>query len=99
MSHEKINKDKFNSDTTSTPGGVGGIMGSLFNDPEIAASLQNPKVQSAFSSMMSGGGLDMSKIQKCMSDPELAPIFQKLMSKLGPMMGNMGGMGGSAGMG
>merc|ERR1712151_768536 len=78
------------------PGGNGmaGMMGSLFNDPEIAQSLQNPKVQAAFSSMMSGGGLDMSKIQQCMSDPELAPVFQKLMTKLGPMMGKMGGAGG-----
>merc|ERR1712032_1164745 len=80
------------------PGGNGmaGMMGSLFNDPEIAQSLQNPKVQAAFSSMMSGGGLDMSKIQQCMSDPELAPVFQKLMAKLGPMMG---GMGAAASMG
>jgi len=79
-------------------GGLGGMMGSLFNDPEIAASLQNPKVQAAFSSMMTGGGLDMSKIQQCMTDPELSPVFQKLMTKLGPMMGKMGGMGGSSGM-
>jgi len=80
------------------PGGMASMMGSLFSDPEIATSLQNPKVQSAFSSMMSGGGLDMSKIQQCMSDPELAPVFQKLMTKLGPMMGGMGGMGQSCGM-
>lgn len=99
---EKIQKEeKKKPNNTAMPGTgcmSGGLMGSLFNDPEIASSLQNPKVQAAFSSMMSGGGLDMSKIQQCMSDPELAPVFQKLMTKLGPMMGKMGGMGSFAGM-
>jgi len=88
-------KEKANKPT----GGMAGMMGSLFNDPEIASSLQNPKVQEALSSMMSGGGLDMSKIQQCMSDPEVAPVFQKLMKKMGPMMGGMGGMGGMSGAG
>jgi len=88
------------NDNTNS-GGMAGIMGSLFNDPEIAKYLQNPKVQEAFSSMMGGGGLDMSKIQKYMLDPDVGPVFQKLMKKLGPMMGGMsgsfgGGMGRSS---
>lgn len=82
------------------PGGMQGMMGSLFNDPEIAKGMQNPKVREAFSSMMGGGGLDTSKIQECMSDPEVGPIFQKLIKKLGPMMGGMpGGMGSAFGGG
>merc|ERR1719148_43750 len=32
-----------------------------------------------------------------MNDPETAPIVQKLMTKLGPMMGGMGGMPGMPG--
>jgi len=100
--HREKTRNQTKEENATMPGlgGMSGdIMGSLFNDPEIATSLQKPKVQEAFSSMMSGGGLDMSKIQRCMSDPELAPVFQKLMTKLGPMMGKMGGVGNSGGTG
>jgi len=75
------------------PGGMGGmegLMGSLLSDPELAAGMQNPKVMEAFSGMMSGGGADPSKMAKLMSDPEVGPFIQKLMKKLGPMMGGMG---------
>lgn len=74
------------------PGGMPGMppgMGDVFSDPEIMAGLQNPKIMAAFQGMMSGGGMDMSKIQGLMSDPETAGIMQKLMGK----MGGMGGMG------
>jgi suppressor of tumorigenicity protein 13 len=73
-------------------------MADILGDPEIAAGLQNPKVMSALTSMMTNP--DPSKITQLMMDPEVGPIMQKLMSKLGPTMGGgmpggMGGFGGS----
>jgi len=82
-------EEKSAKENNTNPGGMAGMMGSLFNDPEIAKDLKNPKVREAFSSMMGGGGLDMAKIQQYMLDPEVGPIFQKLMKNLGPMMGGM----------
>lgn len=52
---------------------------------------QNPKVMAAFSEMMSGGAPDMAKMQELMSDPEVGPVLQKLVTKLGG--GAMGGGG------
>lgn len=63
------------------------------------AALQNPKVMAALQGMMSGGAPDMAKMQELMSDPEVGPAMQKLMEKMGPMMGGMGGMGGMPGGG
>uniref|UniRef100_A0A7S2RCL6 STI1 domain-containing protein n=1 Tax=Rhizochromulina marina TaxID=1034831 RepID=A0A7S2RCL6_9STRA len=75
------------------PGGMPG--GFDFGDPEIAAGLKNPKVQAAFAEMMSGGMSSApGKIMELMSDPEVGPVLQKLMSK----MGGMGGMGGMSDM-
>ncbi|KAI2494792.1 hypothetical protein MHU86_19743 [Fragilaria crotonensis] len=88
------------------PGGMGGMppgfMESLLSDPELAASMQNPKVIAAFSELMSGPGGPMglmsnpAKLQELMADPEVGPVLQKLMSKFGGMGAGMpGGMGGA----
>jgi suppressor of tumorigenicity protein 13 len=77
--------------------GMEGMMGALLSDPELMASMQNPKVQAAFQELMSGPGGPMgimsnpAKLQEMMSDPEVGPVMQKLMSKLGA--GAMGGTG------
>ena len=86
------------------PGGMGGIMEMLQSDPELAAAMQNPKVLAAFSDMMSGGAPNPAKMQQAMSDPEVGPTLQKLMTKIGGAMGGggmpgMGGMGGAGGGG
>lgn len=85
------------------PGMPPGLAQSLFSDPEFAASLQNPKVMAALSNpaeLMT----NPAKFQELMSDPEVGPVFQKLMSKIGggmpsgmPGMGGMGGMPGGFG--
>jgi len=90
-------------------GAMGGIMSLLMSDPELAAGLQNPKVLAAFSELMKspGGAAGLmsnpTKVQELLADPEVGPFMQKLMTKLGPMMGGMGGMpgmgGGMPGMG
>jgi len=82
-------------------GGMNNIMQMLMSDPELAAGMQNPKVMSAFSSLLNEpggvGGLmaNPAKLQELMSDPEVGPFMKKLMAKLGPAMGggmpNMGG--------
>ncbi|KAL7469494.1 hypothetical protein ACHAXS_009754 [Conticribra weissflogii] len=88
------------------PGGMGGMegmMAGLMSDPEIAAGMQNPKIQKAFTDLMSGPGGPMglmsnpSKLQEMMADPEVGPFLQKLMGKV--MGGGMAGMGGMPGMG
>jgi len=74
-------------------------MAGLMSDPEIAAGMQNPKVMKAFQDLMSGPGGPMglmsnpAKLQEMMSDPEVGPFLQKMMSKV--MGGGMGGMGGA----
>lgn len=84
------------------PGGVGmPNMADIMGDPELMNAMQNPKVMAAFSSMMSGGMPDMSKLQGLMADPEVGPVLSKLMSKFGGGMGGMGGQspfGGGGGM-
>lgn len=83
------------------PGGMdmAGLMGMMMGDPEIQAAMQNPKVMAAFGELMNSPGGPASllsnpaKLQKIMSDPEVGPILQKIMGKLGGGMG-MGGMGG-----
>jgi suppressor of tumorigenicity protein 13 len=79
-------------------GGMGGLMSALLSDPELAAGMQNPKVMAALSNPSELMG-NPAKLQELMADPEVGPIFQKLMTKLGPMMGGMGGMPGMGGMG
>jgi len=87
-------------------GGMGGFMSALLSDPELAAGMQNPKVMAAFSGLMAGPGgaaglmSNPAKMQELMGDPEVGPFIQKLMKKLGPMMGGAmpgapGGMGGA----
>jgi suppressor of tumorigenicity protein 13 len=74
------------------PGGMdmAGMMGALMSDPELVAAMQNPKVQSAFQQVMSGGA-DPAKMQELMKDPEVGPVLQKLMAKLAPGMAMPGG--------
>ena len=87
------------------PGGMGGLMEAIMSDPELAAAMQNPKVIAAFSSLMNspGGAMGLmsnpAKLQELMADPEVGPVVQKLIAKLGPSMmgGGMGGMGGFGG--
>ena len=47
-----------------------------------------------FSEMMSGGAPDPAKMQAAMADPEVGPILQKLMTKIGGAMGGGGMPGG-----
>lgn len=79
--------------------GMGGIMEMLQSDPEMLAAMQNPKVMAAFSEMMSGGAPDPAKMQSLMADPEVGPILQKLMAKIGGAMGGGGMPGGGGGFG
>jgi suppressor of tumorigenicity protein 13 len=67
------------------------------SDPELAAAMQNPKVTAAFTEMMQNP--TPAKMQELMSDPEVGPVLQKLIAKVGPGMGGMpgGGMGGMGG--
>ncbi len=74
-----------------------------YKPTKIAAGMQNPKIQKAFTDLMSGPGGPMglmsnpSKLQEMMADPEVGPFLQKLMGKV--MGGGMAGMGGMPGMG
>lgn len=53
--------------------------------------MQNPKVADLLSKVNS----NPMAIMGAMSDPELAPIFQRLVQKLGPQLSSMlGGLGG-----
>ncbi|KAL7475931.1 hypothetical protein ACHAW6_001825 [Cyclotella cf. meneghiniana] len=78
--------------------GMQGMMAGLMSDPEIAAGMQNPKIQKAFTDLMSGPGGPMglmsnpAKLQELMADPEVGPFLQKFMGKI------MGGVGGGMGM-
>ena len=79
------------------PAGMQGMMAALMSDPELAEGMKNPKVQAAFQGLMSapGGAMGLlsnpAKLQELMSDPDVGPFMKKLMTKLGPMMGGMGG--------
>ena len=80
------------------PAGMGGMMADMMQDPELMAAMQNPKVMSALSEVMSGG-VNPAKIQELMTDPEVGPVLQKMISKFGGSMGGggmPGGMGGGA---
>lgn len=69
------------------------------NDPDFLNILQNPKVLGLMQQMQSNPMAALSALQ----DPELAPIFSRLMEKLAPslggMMGNLGNLFGSGGPG
>lgn len=85
------------------PGGMEGMMGALFSDPDLMTAMQNPKVQAAFQELMSGPGgptglmSNPAKLQEMMSDPEVGPVMQKLMSKLSAGGAGMAGMPGAGG--
>lgn len=80
-------------------------MSALMSDPEIVAAMQNPKVLQALQGLMSGPGGMMSllsnpgKIQELMADPEVGPVFQKILAKFtgGGMPGATGNPGGAGG--
>ena len=62
------------------PGGFpGNLMGDLLNDPEMMRAMSNPRVMTAFQSMMS----NPASILQYQNDPEIGPILMKLMSKMG----------------
>lgn len=82
------------------PAGAGGLPGGLPNipgleelmkDPEIQALMMNPKMAKIAEEIKTGG---IGAAMKYMSDPEIAPLFQKLTSKL---LGGSGGLGGMFG--
>ena len=66
------------------------LMQLLMSDPELAAGMQNPKIISAFTSMMGGGGTP-NPSDPALNDPEVKAFMEKLQKKLGPLMGMMGG--------
>merc|ERR1711935_914175 len=74
-------------------------------DPEIQQAMKNPKVMAAFGELMNSPGgpagllSDPTKLQKIMSDPEVGPVLQKILGKMGGGMPGMGGGGGMPGMG
>lgn len=69
----------------------------LKDDPDVLELIKNPKVGQLMSQMSTNPMAALG----AMSDPELGPIFRKLMEKLGPkigeMIGGLGGMFGGAG--
>jgi len=82
------------------PGGMDpSMMAGLMSDPDLQEAMKNPKVMSALQDLMSGPGGPMGllsnpgKLQQLMTDPDVGPVLQKLMSKF---MGG-GGMGGMPG--
>lgn len=88
--------------------GMEGLAQMLMTDPEIIEAMQNPKVQAALQSLMSGPGGPMglmsnpAKLQEVMSDPDVRPVFEKIMAKLGMGAGGVpnfgeGGAGGTTG--
>jgi len=75
------------------PAGAMGLMSQLMSDPEIAEGMKNPKIMAAMTKLMSNPAGAMS----LMSDPEVAPFMKKIMAKMGPLFGGMGGAGAGAG--
>ncbi|KAF4671470.1 hypothetical protein FOL47_001522 [Perkinsus chesapeaki] len=73
------------SSSSSMPGGFpGGMPGGMphMSDPDLQAAFSNPKVMAAMQEMMQ----NPANAMKYMSDPEVGPILQKLMSKVGGAM-------------
>mmetsp|Transcript_3635 Transcript_3635/g.12169 ORF Transcript_3635/g.12169 Transcript_3635/m.12169 type:complete len:379 (+) Transcript_3635:77-1213(+) len=81
-----------------TPGGnPGGFPGAfppgmegLMNDPEVMEAMMNPKVMSVLQQAQSNPGALIA----AMSDPEVGPLLQKIVGKMGGSMGGGGGGGG-----
>jgi suppressor of tumorigenicity protein 13 len=86
-----------------TPGGnPGGFPGAfppgmegLMNDPEVMEAMMNPKVMSVLQQAQSNPGALIA----AMSDPEVGPLLQKIVGKMGGSMGGGGGGGGAPGFG
>ncbi|KAK8725149.1 hypothetical protein OTU49_010722 [Cherax quadricarinatus] len=73
----------------SGPSGMPNI-GNLFKDPDILAALQDPEVAAAFQDVSA----NPSNIFKYQSNPKIASVINKLISKLGGGSEGMPGMGG-----
>lgn len=61
----------------SVPAGMEGMFGQLLSDPELIASMSNPKVMQAVQAMMTNPGA----LLQYQNDPEVGPVLMKLMSK------------------
>jgi len=65
------------------------------NDPEVMEAMMNPKVMSVLQQAQSNPGALIA----AMSDPEVGPLLQKIVGKMGGSMGGGGGGGGAPGFG
>ena len=74
------------------PGGFPPGMEGLMNDPEMMEVMMNPKVMSVLQQAQSNPGALIA----AMGDPEVGPLLQKIVGKMG---GSMGGGGGAPGFG
>jgi len=73
------------------PGGIPPGMEGMMNDPEIMAAMMNPKVMNVLQQAQTNPGALIA----AMNDPEVGPLLNKIVAKMGGSMGS-GGMGGGA---
>ena len=71
------------------PGGIPPGMEGMMNDPEIMAAMMNPKVMQVLQQAQTNPGALIA----AMNDPEVGPLLNKIVAKMGGSMGS-GGMGG-----
>jgi len=71
------------------PGGIPPGMEGMMNDPEIMAAMMNPKVMNVLQQAQTNPGALIA----AMNDPEVGPLLNKIVAKMGGSMGS-GGMGG-----
>merc|ERR1711937_130708 len=68
----------------------------LKSDPDVLEALKNPKVKAAYDDVSA----NPMGFMKYLGDPDIAPVIQKVMAKMGgggganPMAGLLGAMGG-----
>ncbi|CBH10261.1 Hsc70-interacting protein (Hip), putative [Trypanosoma brucei gambiense DAL972] len=60
------------------PGGMSGGMEEIMKDPEILEAMRNPEIASKFSTLMQNPMAALGM----MSDPQMGPLLQKVMSKV-----------------
>jgi suppressor of tumorigenicity protein 13 len=82
MVHKPQKKQEQAPRMPEMPAGMGGMFGNLFNDPEIASAMTNPRVMQAMQEMMT----NPAALIQYQSDPEVGPVLMKLMSKFGGSM-------------
>ena len=73
------------------PGGIPPGMEGMMNDPEIMVAMMNPKVMQVLQQAQTNPGALIA----AMNDPEVGPLLNKIVVKMGGSMGS-GGMGGGA---